>query len=494
MLQLNHLLTENAVLQAGKPHYVSGKTEPNCSIKLLFGNGKFEETSDSEGSFLFKVPAQPYNLETTLRIVSNNECIEIFVRYGDVFLFGGQSNMDFRMENEDHFLEEQQELAEEGLFFNNVPQVDYDDGKKQLPETIVEHSWQKLTKDNLKEMSAIAYYATKEHRRKFPDRMIGVVNCSKGGTSASCWISEEYLVKSPAITQDILSPYKEAIKGKEDETLKTELAHYWKQSEEFYKNREKIMREQPNLTLREFKEQFGHSPWPPPANPYLFTRPSGLYQQMFKNIVPYTFSSVIWYQGEEDTENSHLYYELLHLLIKQWRKDLKEELPFYIVQLPVCEDRPGHDWPTVRQTQQQVAQEIDQGYLITSLDCGEIDDIHPTEKTVLGQRIGEIIEGFHYKNCPTASLRSWTKNEVIIEIRETQVIRSTDLHAIQGDQEINSITIDRNRLIICSESQLTNIYYAWNNASEVTLYNEIGYPVSPFYFEKENENRQNESI
>lgn len=480
MLKLNLLLADNVILQADKSCKISGTTEPFREIFIQLGAFSTLVKSDSEGQFYCELPPQDYNITEKLTIRSGDDQQTITVQYGDVFLFAGQSNMDYRMENETHFQEELAGLMDQSVFFTNVPKIEYEDENKRIPEIEEWKTWQKLTKDTLKDMSAIAYYAVKEHRRKYPERIVGVVTCSMGGTSASCWISEDYLAMSPAIKADILRPYKEAIRGREDQMLLMELLSFWKESEKYYG----FIQEHPEMTRRQLKEQVGYSPWPPPANPHLFTRPGGLYQVMFKRIVPFTFSSVIWYQGEEDTEHSYLYEELLRMLIKQWRGDLKEQVPFYIVQLPICKDRPGHDWTLVRHAQERVSQEIEDCYLVTGLDCGDRDDIHPTEKAVLGKRIGEIIDEIHYKQCPVASIRSWSENKVIIEINQAKEVQMLDVRSIQSDQKIEDHIIEGNCLILHSKARLNQIQYAWSNAPEVTLFNEAGYPVSPFSFVK----------
>lgn len=353
-----------------------------------------------------------------------------------------------------------------------------------MPDTLEEQSWKKLTKSTLMQMSAIAYYTIKEHRKKYPDRIIGAVICSKGGTSASCWISEDDLAESPAINQAVIDPYRQAIDRKKALTFQMELMKFWESSETYYKKREKLIQKHPELTLRQIKEQIGFSPWPPPANPYLFTRPSGLYHTMFKKIVPFTFSAVVWYQGEEDAGIAPIYHELLHLLIKQWREELGDQVPFYIVQLPVCEDRPGHDWATVREAQRQVSAEIERGYLVTSLDCGEVDDIHPTDKSILGRRIGEVLDRIYYTSCPAAKVRSWKENRVVIEVDHTRELRLLARDSITSEQAIEAITIEENRVIIQSKEKLKKVEYGWSNAPSVTLFNEVGYPVSPFSFKK----------
>lgn len=482
MLQLNPLLKDQVVFQAEKSHLINGKTTPNTSVELKMGELTLEVRSDSDGEFVFLVPPQSYGVTENLCIASDGETRELVLQYGDVFLFAGQSNMEYPMAQEDHFIEEQQALTDEkSIFFYVVPMPEFE--LKIEEET--EADWTRLTADTLGGLSAVAYYAMKEHQNNHPDRIIGAVICSKGGTSASCWISEEDLAKSPTLNEEILVPFIEETKGKEKAAFDAEFAEYLSTYQQYIEKRTLWAEEHPELTLGQIKEQIGHSPWPPPANPYLFNRPGGLYQKMFKRIVPFTFSAVIWYQGEEDTAIAPLYEELLDQFIARWRKDLQTPVPFYILQLPIYADDPQHDWASVRAAQAQARQKYEATFLVTSLDCGEVEDIHPTEKSILGQRVGEILDALHYTSAPVAKIASWTSDTLVIEVEEAASLKLLDVQTIEVDVPIICQTIEENRLIIETTKSSRTVQYGWENAPAVSLFNEVGYPVAPFKFEKQ---------
>lgn len=485
MLKLNPLITDNVVLQAEKEILISGHAQPNVVVIIEIENNKTVGKTDTEGAFLIKLPPQKYGLISKLKVTAATDTLEVAVQYGDVFLFSGQSNIEFLMTNELHFSDEKQKLGLEqcGIYFKNVPQIEYEDLQERIPN-LDWQPWQQVTENNLEQLSAIAYYAAAEYQRNYPNRIIGVVCCCKGGTSASAWISERYLSQSQRISEEILLPYKKKIAGRKRADFDSEFKEYSFRASAYYSKREKWVLEHPELSLGKIKEIIGGSPWPPPANPYLFTRPCGLYQTMFKKIAPFTFQSVIWYQGEEDTAAGHLYEELLPLLIKQWRCDLQEEIPFYIVQLPTCQDKPNHDWPAVRAAQQKATEEFSKVFLVTSLDCGLVDNIHPPEKSVLGKRIGEILTQQYYSTAPIAKLISWEKEEVIIEISQAAQLSLISVGTIVVDQSTTKVTLSDNKIIIEASEPLSEVTYAWCNAPQELLFNEVGYPVSPFKFER----------
>lgn len=480
MLKLNSLLTDNVVLQAEKVHLINGKTEPHCQVSLTIDDLRINETSDSKGAFVFTVPPQAYGLVTKMWITAEKETKEITVQYGDVFLFAGQSNMEYPMSQEVHFLEEQSLMEELSIYFYNVPMPDYELKLEEQSEA----EWEQLASENLGTLSAVAYYGMKEHHKNYPERIIGIVVCSKGGTSASCWVSEGDLSADDALNEAILAPFVAATEGKEKAEFDKEFVSYLEGYQQYTKKRAAWVKEHPELTMGQIKEQIGHSPWPPPANPYLFNRPGGLYQKMFKRITPFTFSAVIWYQGEEDTAFGPLYESLLDRLILRWRKDLMQQVPFYLVQLPVCADKPQHDWASVRAAQAKALQKHPDTFLVTSLDCGEVDDIHPKEKSVLGQRVGEILDNVYYPSAPVAKLVDWTDTKLVIAVDQASSLQLLDEQAIKLDEPIEKISTEGSQLMIETTENSQVISYAWENAPSVELFNEAGYPVAPFKFEK----------
>lgn len=153
MLKLNSLLTDNVVLPAEKAHVINGETEPGCQVTLTIGAFSFTETSDLAGAFAITVPPQAYGLITKMHITAEEETKEITVQYGDVFLFAGQSNMEYKLAQEVHFQEEQSQMKEMPIYFHNVPMPEYE---LKLEEQ-VEAKWERLRSDNLGSLSAVAY-------------------------------------------------------------------------------------------------------------------------------------------------------------------------------------------------------------------------------------------------------------------------------------------------------------------------------------------------
>lgn len=131
-------------------------------------------------------------------------------------------------------------------------------------------------------------------------------------------------------------------------------------------------------------------PPPSPARNY-----SQLFNSMIHPLAPYGLAGVIWYQGESNTQAADLYRTAFPLLINDWRKWWnRDDLPFYWVQLTgyyakTVEPQTDSRWAALREAQTMTLALPYTGQAVT-LDLGEAEDIHPSEKAPVGHRLAAI--------------------------------------------------------------------------------------------------------
>jgi sialate O-acetylesterase len=131
-----------------------------------------------------------------------------------------------------------------------------------------------------------------------------------------------------------------------------------------------------------------------PSTTFFNYKPVGLYNSMIAPIENFTYSGVVWYQGESNVSNRNEYVDMLTALIADWRAKFSDsELPFYIVELA---DFLSHDdvggrraWAEMRAEQAKAAEQNEHATLIKNSDLGEWNDIHPLDKKTLGNRVAE---------------------------------------------------------------------------------------------------------
>lgn len=124
--------------------------------------------------------------------------------------------------------------------------------------------------------------------------------------------------------------------------------------------------------------------------------PSELYE---KNVVPLEgtpITGIIWYQGESNADSSAMAAEYdvwLKSLISSWRK-LFGDVPFLIVELPNYKSPTAEtptSWEDLRAAQKRCAAPGSGTYWIPALDLGDENNIHPTRKRAMGERISEFL-------------------------------------------------------------------------------------------------------
>lgn len=126
-----------------------------------------------------------------------------------------------------------------------------------------------------------------------------------------------------------------------------------------------------------------------PETDFVNWKPTGLYHGMTAPCHNYTIAAILWYQGESNTHAPETYFDLTRRLIEGYRAKWKEELPFYYVQLPnFAIDIPEGDmgWPALRE-QQRKALSLPGTGMVTAMDLGEDNDLHPLNKKDIGARL-----------------------------------------------------------------------------------------------------------
>ncbi|MBO4491055.1 MAG: hypothetical protein J5944_06820 [Lentisphaeria bacterium] len=132
--------------------------------------------------------------------------------------------------------------------------------------------------------------------------------------------------------------------------------------------------------------------------PYGFNNvgtPGMLFDSMVRPLLPASIRGVIWYQGESNTETiaaAGSYRKKMGMLIRDWRFQFEQpDLPILQVQLADYREASDYDdqstWAVLRDTQLKVCGDLPDVHLITALDTGEENDIHPQNKKEIGRRL-----------------------------------------------------------------------------------------------------------
>lgn len=243
-------------------------------------------------------------------------------------------------------------------------------------------------------------------------------------------------------------------------------------------------------------------PTKPVPNGSPFSYPTLLYNGGIAPLHNFPIKGVIWYQGEANENRAVEYEQLLKGMITDWRSKWKNtKLPFYIVQLANyrAEDKTPKDskWAEVRESQTKAAN-LDFVDVITTIDVGEANDIHPKNKKAVGERLAMLSMHYDYgatlKKSPSFKNATIKNDKIIIEMNTYgSQLKSLDKYgylrgfAIAGEDgkfEWAKANLNENSNIVVYSENIKNpkyVRYAWSdNPGPLDLVNMEGLPAYPF--------------
>lgn len=171
-MKLNSIFTSGAVLPAGKPLRIFGEGEGKGIITFA---GVTKEVLSEEGFFLAEFPPMQYGGPYTISLSSKEECVTLNDIYiGEVYLFAGQSNMEFVLKSSNTKKEDYKENPKLRLFC--VP----------LEFTGTER-WQEAKFGVIEDFSALGYL-TGNKIATDKDVHVGIIACAMGASSIRSWL------------------------------------------------------------------------------------------------------------------------------------------------------------------------------------------------------------------------------------------------------------------------------------------------------------------
>lgn len=505
-LEVDEIFGENMVLQQEKPVAIWGKGVPKETIEISI-QGHLVKTSVAEdGSWKAVIPELKASEQEVLLIQSKTKQIKYQnIAVGEVWLAGGQSNMEFFMRYDKDLTVSIEKCENSKIRFFDYPVVpsEKDRNTKDYSEFGL---WRICNKENLQYYSAVAYYFAQNLQKKL-GVPLGIVGCNCGGTHSCCWMDENRVKKYGEVW---MKDYEDGVKQIDD----------LEKAEKAYRNNPMTDKAHPFANSIADKMMYGMSPEEMQQmfasvmqgedgvnmnliGPWHEWRPSGLYHTMLKHVAPYTIRGVIWYQGESDEDHPEIYADMMKGVIECWREEWGECLPFLMTQLAPFGDKVGTGgtyYPELREQQEIVTKRIKDVYCASIGDVGNEYDIHPKEKQPVGRRLALLARGYVYGekilcDAPVVDTRKNEEDKIIINFLNAQGglhLKGTEVNSLQilhngqiVDSQEYHCKIVENQLQILFEKKKEDmetykIEFAKTPYYEVNLYNEAEIPVKPF--------------
>lgn len=476
-LKLAKIFSNNMVLQQNEPIRFWGKGIPGESVLVEFLNEKqsFKINQDSSWTLTFK--SRKFNTKgQSVIIKSLNQEIKLQnILIGDVWLCIGQSNMEWPMMREMHYKSEIKESNQPNLrFYNpsyagkNTYNIPFSDSilKKLNPQDFYQGEWQISDANTFKAMSAVGYYFGKRINQE-TGIPIGLINISIGGAPLETFISLDALKNDPQFA---------------DKTQGNWLEN--KSLPEWTKERGRQ-----NSTGKKNIPCDENGPYHPFKTGFAF-------QSGIEPIIHMPIKGILNYQGEsnaQEIERVNEYAALSALMVKNYRELWKNpNMPFYFVQLSSIDtlQYKGHLWPQFREEQRKMLQIIPFSGLAVSSDIGAKNDVHPTNKKDVGNRLAQwaLAKTYHKNIVPAGPMplnATYKKGNLIIKFENTGNFlltsdgKSLRGFSIDGKNEIYA-SIVKNQVIIPLTKKTEYVYYGWKPFTDANLINSEKLATSTF--------------
>ena len=324
-MKLNAIFTSNMVFAAFQPIRIYGTGEGSAKINFAGIEKTIESNSEN---WMVELPAMEYGGPYDLVFESDEKITLSDIYVGEVYLFAGQSNMEFMLKS-----------ARLGSTFyetNDKLRMFSPDKLEDNAYFYAKDGWVKCHEDTVGEWTAIGFL-TASAISKSKNIAIGVICCAQGASIIESWVPQGAFEK-------------------EGINLSIEQKHIDHINPDFRK----------------------------------WNQDGALYDYALSQVLPFSLTGFVWYQGESDTniDEARLYKDELLILINQWRNDFKNpELPFVVIQIADFQIRNDEAWKTVQQAQLEIEKVTSNVKTVISADVCEDNEIHPPTKHLLAERV-----------------------------------------------------------------------------------------------------------
>lgn len=364
-VRLPSIIGSHMVLQQKSTVKLWGWSAPaeNITIKVGWDTTTYKVTASRGARWVaeIKTPTAggPYNIT----IKGSNEILLEDVLIGEVWVCGGQSNMEWSADQGlPQSKEESPNATNKQIRFFYVPK-----STSSTPQDDVIAKWVVCSPEDMLHFSAIGYFFGKQINAStgFP---VGLINSNWGGTPAEVWTPEEIITHDPDLLHaaEKLSP-----------------AAWW-----------------PHIR-------------------------GEAYNAMIYPITQFSIAGAIWYQGESNVGTHFMYKRLFTSMIDSWRKAWGKTFPFYFVQIaPYAYGDTHINGAFLREAQTQSAVHPKTGMVVVSDLVDNVKDIHPKLKKEVAARLANYalsetygVKGLAYKS-PTYASHAVEKGSIRIQFKD----------------------------------------------------------------------------
>ncbi|MGZ3929402.1 MAG: sialate O-acetylesterase [Mucilaginibacter sp.] len=190
------LFGDHMVLQRNQEVPVWGWTAKKAKVTVSFNGQSMSAKADEEGNWKMILKPMAAGGPYSMRISSGKEHIVYNdITLGEVWLCGGQSNMEFQLKNALGFRAEQKIAAQMPIRQFKVP------NKMSLTpdKDLSGGQWTKSDTNTVGDFTAVGYFFAKKLAAKL-HVTVGLIYSNWGGTQVEDWISKEAMLNAPELS------------------------------------------------------------------------------------------------------------------------------------------------------------------------------------------------------------------------------------------------------------------------------------------------------
>ena len=501
------IFSDHLVFQQGGGSPIWGWAKPGEKVTVSTSWGTTDSaTADKNGKWMIISYTSKPGTGHEVTIQGDNKIVLKNVAVGEVWLCAGQSNMGWSMGNS---FEAEKEAAV------NLPDFRiYKSAREHWHEPLSENrdrlaKWKSCDPKSAAETSAVSYYFGKKLHQKL-GVPVGIIQRAYAGTPIEGWMPWEIQNTDPrtiSLKKELdMTSKRLADRG---QTKQKSLANF---HEELLEYNAKIGRGE---TMKNAFRSLSPPIITKPAN-MGHQYPGHIYNAMIAPIRPYAIRGMIWYQGERNAKNApqaQHYTNQLKQLIRHYRNTwhgeswgaVSDGFPVYFTQLPSWnppQSKPVEgveaSWAVSRESMQKVSQEVYNTGMAVSIDTGDAIELHPKNKKPIGLRHAYLALGKTYgfpivHEGPVFSEFSQDGSKVVLRFESigSGLVAGRkgkiNSFAIAGKDRVwhwADAQIDQDSVNLSSPKvkQPVAVRYAWamNPSGRNLLYNQEGFPASPF--------------
>lgn len=437
-VQLPAIIGDHMVLQQKSKVTLWGwTTSPTETVKInVDWDTTHFKTKAVLGKWSIQIPTPAAGGSHQIEFQGNKNSIKVSdVVFGEVWIFSGQSNMEWSGDqNLQETLDEMPNATNNQIRFFYIPKA-----TSSYPQEDVRAHWVVCNPEAMKSFSSIGYFFGKELNQKLGVPM-GLINSNWGGTPAEVWTPEDVLAKK---------------------------SNLWEAAKQ----------------LR--------------PNAFWSVYPGLNYNAMIAPITSYTIAGALWYQGESNVGQYKTYAELMETMIGSWRTAFKNNFSFYFAQIaPYSKYGDNNFGAKLREAQTMNLAIEKTGMVVLSDLVPDVSNIHPTKKIEVAHRFASLALVKNYGQeagpifYPKYDRHRVEKGKIRIYFRELNgklVAKDGDpshLMIAGEDQKFYPAQgkIDGNTLLV-SSPEVPNpvaVRYSFSNDALPNLFSREGLPVNLF--------------